>query len=89
MWDALAIVGMVVWAFAIVLYIRHHAPRRHARYRMRARLAAWLMDGKLRPVGQVKNGRLVQMRQRAARRAAERRHVLSVVRRNDPGSGAA
>lgn len=69
-----------VGVFALNAWVRRGAPERHARYRMRARLARWLYEGKLRPVS---------LRVVKRRRTAKRRAVLSVVRRDDSTPGAA
>ena len=89
--DVLVLVAIVVLARVFFAYALVNSASRHARYRMRARLARWLMEGKLREV-KAKKGKVVlaedtlSLRRRRDRRAAERRQVLSVVRRPDSGA---
>lgn len=89
-WLLFALVLMVVRiAFTIAAF---KAGERHARYRMRARLARWLWSGALHEV-RVKKGRLivpagvVPVRRARGRRPAQRHKVLSVVRRDDSAAG--
>jgi hypothetical protein len=71
--------GMVI-AFVVNAIVRRGAPQRHARYKMRAKLAQWLYEGRLKPVS---------LRRVARRGTPKRAKVLSVVRRRDPGAGSA
>ena len=52
-------VGCGIWLLNAM--IRANAPQRHARYRMRVRLARWLMEGKLTPA-RAKKGKIVAPR---------------------------
>lgn len=71
-------IGILV--YALNAWVRKDAPVRHARYRMRVKLARWLLDGKLHDV---------YVRKPRATKAAQRGRVLSAVRREDSSSGAA
>jgi hypothetical protein len=64
----------VVIAFVVNALVRKDATQRHARYRMRAKLARWIYEGRLTPV---------QVRRKRDLRAPKRRQNLSVVRRAD------
>ena len=70
----------VVLAFAINQLVRRDAPSRHARYRMRAKLAQLIYAGRLTPVS---------VRRVRRRGAAKRSKVLSVVRRDTQNTGTA
>jgi len=59
-----------------------NAASRHARYRLRVKLARWVMGGQLREV-KAKHGRIVSVRGQRRGLAAKRTKVLSVVRRRD------
>ena len=89
--DVLVLLAMVVLARVFFAYALVNSASRHARYRMRARLARWLMDGRLHDV-RVTKGKValakgsVSLRRKRDRRAAERRQILSVVRRPDSGA---
>ena len=89
--DVFLLIALVILARTLFAYAMVHAGPRHAKYRMRAQLARWLMDGRLREV-KAKKGKVVlakgsvSLRRRRDRRAAERRQVLSVVRRPDSGA---
>jgi len=67
-------------AFVVNALVRHNAPQRHARYRMRAKVARWIYDGKLSPVS---------MRKVRRPGAAKRRAVLHAVRRDTTRTGTA
>lgn len=88
-------VGLVagIVLVAVQRYIWTRTPSRHARYRMRAKLAQAILGGKTKPVGKVRKGRLivpnVSVRGAKRRIAAQRNKVLSVVRRDDPRTGSA
>jgi len=69
-----------IGVFIINEQVRKNAPARHAKYRMRVRLARWLYEGKLRPVS---------VRRTVRKSAPKRGAVLSVVRRDDAGAGPA
>lgn len=81
------VVAGVVARMAFVL-ASINASRRHARYRMRARLARWIWSGALHDV-RVKKGQIVvpngvlPVRRPRRGRTAERHKVLSIVRRDD------
>jgi hypothetical protein len=83
--------GLVAGFVALLLHqwVRKDAVQRHARWKMRARLAQWLLEDKLQPV-RAKKGKVV-LPLRKSRRVdkAQRRSGLSVVRREDSSSGAA
>lgn len=71
-------------AFTIAAY---RAGERHARHKMRAKLAQWLFQDVLHPVTKARNGKIVlPLSLRATKRGhkAQRRKVLSVVRRDTP-----
>ena len=70
----------IVIAFVVNAIVRNGAAQRHARYRMRAKLARWVFEGRLKPVS------LSRTRRRGA---PKRRAVLRVVRRDDSRPGAA
>ena len=70
----------IVIAFVVNAIVRHDATQRHARYRMRAKLARWIYDGKLTPVS-VRRGR--------RGRTAKRQPVLHAVRRDTTRTGTA
>jgi hypothetical protein len=70
----------IVIAVAVNAIVRHDAAQRHARYRMRAKLARWIYDGKLTPVS-VRRGR--------RGRTAKRQPVLHAVRRDPTRTGTA
>jgi len=72
--------AVVTGLFVLNALIRKDAPQRHARYRLRAKLAQWLYEGRLKPVS---------MRRVTRRGKTQRAKVLSVVRRSDPGAGSA
>ena len=82
---------LVVGVLLLNAYVRRNVQQRHARYSMRVQLARWLMDGKLHDV-RVMKGKVVRakgslsLRRKRDRRAAERRQILSVVRRPDSGA---
>ena len=73
-------VFVAVGVFTLNHLVRRDATQRHARYRLRAKLAQWLYEGRLKPVS---------MRRVTRRGKTQRGKVLSVVRRNDPGAGSA
>ena len=77
------VIGALVGAGVVALngLIRADAPRRHARYRLRAKLARWVLEGRVSPA-KVTHGKLSVPSPRA-KRAAKRHKVLSVVRRDD------
>lgn len=64
----------ILIAIVVNAVVRRDAPQRHARYRMRAKLARWIYEDRLRPV------RLRKVRRRGT---AKRKPVLQVVRRDD------
>ena len=84
-------IGVVigVGVFVLQAWVRRDADQRHARYRMRAKLAAWLMEGKLQPARARKGKLVLPVRRLRQRRAAQRDTVLPMVRRDDSGTGAA
>ena len=91
-WLLLTLVGMV--ARALFLLALMNAGPRHARYRLRVKLASWLLQGRLHDVHvrHVRKGKLVvPMSVRPARRGrpAQRGQVLSAVRRDDSSAGTA
>ena len=77
------VLGALIGAGIVALngLIRADAPRRHARYRLRAKLARWVLNGQVTPA-QVRNGKL-SLRSTRRRRPAQRDKILSVVRRDD------
>lgn len=82
-------IGLVigVTVFLVHKWIWDHTPARHARWQMRAKLAQWLLEGRVHPAI-VKKGKLVRpksvpLRDARGRRAPKRGQVLSVVRRDD------
>jgi hypothetical protein len=78
-------IGLVigVTVFLVHKWIWDHTPARHARWQMRAKLAQWLLEGRVHPAI-VKKGKLVLPVRRARRQNTPKRApVLSVVRRDD------
>ena len=83
------VIGALIGAGVVALngLIRSDAPRRHARYRLRAKLARWVLEGRVSPA-KVTHGKLSVPSPRA-KRAAKRDQVLSIMRRTNSGTGTA